>query len=98
MSRIALCFLIKLYSEAILGELEALPGYIVGGYNPNNRRYADDNALTADTERKYQEFLEKESQRKGTNHQKRECMNLSRRSIPRWQLQIGDVRIKKKKK
>lgn len=35
---------------AILGELEILPGFNIGGHN--NLRYADNTVLTADIEKK----------------------------------------------
>lgn len=47
------------YIEAVLGELEVLSGFITGGHNLNNIRYADDTVLIADTKRKLQNLLQK---------------------------------------
>lgn len=42
--------LFKLYSETILRKLKALPRFIIGGHNLNNKRYAEDTVLMMDTE------------------------------------------------
>lgn len=46
--------IIQLYSEAHLGELEVLPGFISDSNNLNNIRYAEDKVLISDTETKLQ--------------------------------------------
>lgn len=46
--------LFNFYIEVILREVEILPGFIIGGYNLNNSRYANDIVLMEDTERKPQ--------------------------------------------
>lgn len=43
---------IQRYNETNLRELEVPAGFIIGGYNHNDMRYADDTVLTADSERK----------------------------------------------
>lgn len=40
------------YSEAILGELEVFPGFIIGGYIPQNVQYANDAVSIEGIERK----------------------------------------------
>ncbi len=94
-----MCLLTGLYSEAILRELEILPGFIIGGHNLNNIRYADDTVLIADTEKKLQNLLQKvakESEKKGLsiNYKKTECMVISKRMSPKCDLKVGDTRIK----
>ncbi|MGX9987587.1 reverse transcriptase domain-containing protein [Soonwooa purpurea] len=95
--------LFNLYSEAILRELEDLPGFIIGGHNLNNIRYADDTVLIADTEKKLQELLQKvakESAGKGLsiNYKKTECMVISKKTNQKCTLQVGNTRIKQVQK
>ena len=49
--------LLNLYSENILRDLNDTKGCIVGGYNLNNVRYADDAVLIAGSESQLQELL-----------------------------------------
>ena len=77
--------LFNLYSEMILRELEGLQGFVVGGHNMNNLRYADDTALTSDSAEKLQKLLDKvveESRKKGLtiNCKKTECMVVSKKA------------------
>ena len=46
--------LFNIYSEMILRELEGMEGFIIGGHNLNNLRYADDTVLIAQSEEKLQ--------------------------------------------
>ena len=65
--------LFNLYSEMILRELEGLQGFVVGGHNMNNLRYADDTALISDSAEKLQKLLDKvveESRKKGLTFKK----------------------------
>ena len=48
-----------LYSEMIMRQIEEIEGLKIGGHNINNIRYADDTVLTADSEEKLQELLNK---------------------------------------
>ncbi|KAK3784412.1 hypothetical protein RRG08_039413 [Elysia crispata] len=60
--------LFSLYSEMIMRQIEEIEGLKIGGHNINNIRYSDDTVLTADSEEKLQELLNKvveESQNKG---------------------------------
>ena len=55
-------------SEMIMRQIEEIEGLKTGGHNINNIRYADDTVLTADSEEKLQELLnkvEEESENKG---------------------------------
>ena len=51
--------LFNIYSEMILRELEGMEGFIIGGHNLNNLRYADDTVLIAQSEEKLQNLLTK---------------------------------------
>lgn len=73
------------YSEAIVRELEVVPGFVIGGHNLNSIRYADVTVLIADTERTLQKLLRKlvkKSKRKGLNinYKKTEYMFISKRN------------------
>ena len=73
----------KLYGEIILRSIHDLPGFIVGGYNLNNLRYADDTVLIADSQEKLQALLDRvveASKEKGLtlNCKKTECMVVSK--------------------
>ena len=79
--------LFNLYSENIMREISNIKGIVVGGYNMNNVRYADDTTLIAESEEKLQDLLEKvrtESERKGLsiNVKKTECMVISKEKVP----------------
>ena len=43
----------------ILRELEGMEGFIIGGHNLNNLRYADETVLIAQSEEKLQNLLTK---------------------------------------
>ena len=43
--------LFNLYSEMILWELEDQKGFIIGGWNINNQRHADDTVLITESKR-----------------------------------------------
>jgi len=51
--------LINLYGEVILRELDGMPGFVIGGHNVNNIRYADDTVLLAESQEKLQDLLDK---------------------------------------
>ena len=76
----------NLYSEIILRELEGRQGFVIGGHNMNNLRYADDTVLISESEDKLQELLRKvieESEKKGLtiNCKKTECMVVSKKTV-----------------
>ena len=50
--------LFNLYSERIFGELEAMPGLVVGGTNINNLRYVDDTVLIATSQEQLQVLVD----------------------------------------
>lgn len=59
----------NLCSEAILREIEVIPGFIINSLNINNIRYTNDRVLIA-IERKLQELVQKvmkEGKQKGLN-------------------------------
>lgn len=61
--------LFNFYNEAIMRELDVLPGFIIVSHNLKIR-YADDTVVIADTEKKLQELLQKEikeNEKKGLN-------------------------------
>ena len=86
--------LFSLYSEMIMRQTEEIEGLKIGGHNINNIRYADDTVLTADSEEKLQELLNKvveESENKGLelNSKKTESMIITRKtSIPKCEIKI----------
>ena len=92
--------LFSLYSEMIMRQIEEIEGLKIGGHNINNIRYADDTVLTADSEEKLQELLNKvveESQNKGLelNSKKTESMIITRKtSIPKCEIKIKENTIK----
>ena len=49
----------NLYSEAILRQIEGMPGIRVGGININNIRYADDTVLIATSQKNLQMLVDK---------------------------------------
>ena len=49
----------NLYSEQILREMKDFKGLVIGGYNMNNLRYADDTLLISDSRNQLQEILNK---------------------------------------
>ena len=77
-----------------------MEGLKIGGHNINNIRYADDTVLTADSEEKLQELLNKvveESENKGLelNSKKTESMMITRKtSIPKYEIKIKENTIK----
>ncbi|XP_037794114.1 uncharacterized protein LOC119589587 [Penaeus monodon] len=93
-------YLFNLYSELILRELEGLQGFVIGGHNMNNIRYADDTVLISESEGKLQELLDKvveESAKKGLtiNCKKTECLVVSKKTRrPDCRLYIGKDTIK----
>ena len=79
--------LFSLYAEVILSDLVALPGFQIGGRNPNNIRYADDAVLIADSEQKLQDLVDAAntaSEEKGLkiNKSKTECVTITMGSEP----------------
>ena len=75
--------LFNLYSKNII-RIDEIEGIVIGGYNLNNLRYANDIVLIADSREKLQEMLDKivrYSEEKGLsiNLQKTECMTVSKR-------------------
>ena len=50
--------LFNLYTEKIFNKSDELPGYVVGGENLNNLRYADDTALLAESESALQDIVD----------------------------------------
>ena len=95
--------LFNLYSEMILWETEDLKGFITGGQNINNLRYADDTVLIAKFEKELQDLLHKvveESKKKGLtiNCKKTKGMVVSKGQSPACALKIGDNTIKQVQK
>ena len=50
--------LFNLYSEIIMRELDGQKGFVVGGHNINNLRYADDTVLLAESEKRSTKVLD----------------------------------------
>jgi len=96
--------LFNLYSEIILREISTLQGFLIGGHNLNNLRYADDTVLIAESEEKLQEILDKvveASEKKGLtiNCRKTECMVISKQKVAKQcKIRIGDILIKQVQK
>ena len=91
--------LFNLYSEMIMRELDGQKGFVVGGHNINNLRYADDTVLMAESENDLQRLLDivvEQSKKKGLyiNCKKTECMVVCKRERPRCRLKIGEFEIK----
>ncbi|GFS23497.1 lactation elevated protein 1-like [Elysia marginata] len=92
--------LFSLYSEMIMRQIEEMEGLKIGGHNINNIRYADDTVLTADSEEKLQELLNKvveETKNKGLelNSKKTESMIITRKtSISKCEIKIEENTIK----
>ena len=62
--------LFSLYSETIMQHVENIQGILVGGYNVNNTRYADDTILMVEDKKQLQSMLNivvEESEKKGHN-------------------------------
>ena len=84
----------------IMRQIEEIEGLKIGGNNINNIRYPDDTVLTADSEEKLQELLNKlmeESENKGLelNSKKTESMIITRKtSIPKCEIKIRENTIK----
>ena len=82
-----MCFIpdvFNLYTECIMSAIEEKEGFIVGGYNWNNIRCADDTALIADSTEMLQEILNtvvEESAVKGlsVNQKKTFCIAISKK-------------------
>ena len=96
--------LFNLYSENILRDLNDIKGCIVGGYNLNNVRYADDAVLIAGSERQLQELLNTvvyASLHRGlsVNIKKTQCMVISKTKItPTCNIHINNETIKQVEK
>ena len=92
--------LFNLYSEQILKELKDFKGLVIGGYNMNNLRYADDTVSISDSRNQLQEISDKvtvESVKRGLsiNCKKTECMVVSKKlHVPDCQLTVGEIEIK----
>ena len=77
---------------------------MIGGYNLNNLRYADDTVLISDSRDQLQEILDKvveESEKRGLsiNCKKTECMVVSKKlDVPDCQLTVGEREIKQVEK
>ena len=76
--------LFNLYSEQILREIKDMKGLVIGGYNMNNLRYADDTVLISDSSEELQALLDKvviESEKRGLSIdcKKTECMVISKK-------------------
>ena len=96
--------LFNLYSEQILREIKDCMGSVIGGYNMNNLRYADDTVLISDSRDRLQEILDKvtvESAKRGLsiNCKKTECMVVSKNlEVPDCKLTVGETVIKQVEK
>ena len=96
--------LFNLYSENILRDLNDIKGCIVGGYNLNNVRYADDAVLIAGSESELQELLNTvvdASLHRGLsiNIKKTQCMVISKSKItPTCHIHINNETIKQVEK
>ena len=96
--------LFNLYSENILRDLNNIKGCIVGGYNLNNVRYADDAVLIAGSESELQELLNTvvdASLHRGLsiNIKKTQCMVISKSKItPTCHIHINIETIKQVEK
>ena len=51
--------LFSLYSQVVMDEMVDMEGVNVGGLNTNNKKYADDTVLIADTADKLQRLVDK---------------------------------------
>ena len=90
--------LFNLYSEMILRELKDFSGFVVGGNNINNLRYADDTVLMAESQEKLQTLLNivvEVSKKRGLsiNCKKTKCMVVSKRENPHCEVKVGDIDI-----
>ena len=74
--------LFNLYSENILRDINDTKGCIVGGYNLNNVRYADDAVLIAGSESELQELLTRKWQTLTTAYIKARQKNSSTGNDP----------------
>ena len=96
--------LLNLYSENILRDLNDIKGCIVGGYNLNNVRYADDSVLIAGSESELQGLLNTvvdASLHRGLsiNIKKTQCMVISKSKItPTCHIHINNETIKQVEK
>lgn len=95
--------LFNLYSERIMREIDSVEGFVIGGHNLNNIRFADDAVLIAATREKLQELLNKvaeESMKRGLsiNCKKTECMVIGKKDGPRCELYLNGTLIKQVEK
>ena len=92
--------LLNFYSENILREISNIRGVVIGGYNLNNIRYADDTALIAEAEEKLQELTEAvstENEKRGPtmNVKNTECMVIRKEEETfKCEIKIGLEKIK----
>src|SRR5688572_5890685 len=91
--------LFNIYSEKIIRKIDSVEGFIIGGFNMNNTRFADDAILLAASKEKLQELLNKvaeASKRKGLsiNIKKTECMVKSKKISPKCELNLDGSKIK----
>ena len=90
----------NLYSEIIMRKIKELEGIRLNGYNINNKRYADDTVLVADSEENLQgllNVLNEVNERKDLkiNKSKTEVMVISRTvRNPRVNIRIEDNLLK----
>ena len=95
--------LFNLYSERIMRELDSAEGFVIGGHNLNNIRFADDAVLIAASKEKLQVLLNKvaeESKKRGLsiNCKKTECMVISKKDSPSCELYLEGTLIKQVQK
>ena len=79
--------LFNLYSDYIMRAIDNIPGIVVGGYNLNNLRFADDTALVASDQNNLQKMVNtitEESEKMGLslNTNKTEVMTISKEKEP----------------
>ena len=88
--------------ERRLRELEAMPGFVVGGNNIKNLRYADDTVLMATSEVQLHVLVDKvaleSAKRAYLLTQKRQCMIVTKkRNIPTCNIRVHNTKIKQLK-
>ena len=80
-------------------ELDSVEGFIIGGYNMNNVRIAEDASLVASSKRKLQlELLNKVAEKSkekelNINRKKTICMVIRKGNILSCELYIDDIKI-----
>ena len=88
------------YSEKILRNIDEIKGVVIGGYNLNNIRYADDIVLIANSKEKLQQMINiviQHSTEKGLsiNLNKTECMVVTKNETkPICEIKINNQQIK----